>query len=158
MLTANAINMRNDVIISTGVLIGLFFTFILKLPILDTITGLIISLFIIRSSISIFIDSNVELMDGVKDPTIYDKIFEAIKKVPQAHNPHRVRSREIGNMYMIALDIEVDENITVKKAHEIVDMVEKSIHDNVENIYDIVIHVEPEGDCRDNEKFGIDNL
>ena len=45
MLTANAINMRNDVIISSGVLLGLIFTFIFKLPILDSITGLIISLF-----------------------------------------------------------------------------------------------------------------
>lgn len=61
MLTANAINMRNDVIISSGVLLGLIFTFIFKLPILDSITGLIISLFIIKSSIGIFIDSNVEL-------------------------------------------------------------------------------------------------
>ena len=66
LLTANAINMRNDVIISSGVLVGLVFTFIFKLPILDSITGLIISLFIIKSSVSIFIDSNVELMDGVK--------------------------------------------------------------------------------------------
>ena len=41
MLTANAINMRNDVIISSGVLVGLVFTFIFKLPILDSITGLI---------------------------------------------------------------------------------------------------------------------
>lgn len=82
MLTANAINMRNDVIISSGVLLGLIFTFIFKLPILDSITGLIISLFIIKSSISIFMDSNVELMDGVKDVNIYNKIFEAVEKVP----------------------------------------------------------------------------
>ena len=73
MLTANAINMRNDVVISTSVLLGLIFTFIFKLPILDSITGLIISLFIIKSSISIFIDSNVELMDGVKDVNVYNK-------------------------------------------------------------------------------------
>ena len=38
MLTANAINMRNDVVISAGVLLGLIFTFIFKLPILDSIT------------------------------------------------------------------------------------------------------------------------
>ena len=82
MLTANAINMRNDVIISSGVLLGLIFTFIFKLPILDSITGLIISLFIIKSSIGIFIDSNVELMDGVKDVNVYNKIFEAEKQFP----------------------------------------------------------------------------
>ena len=132
MLTANAINMRNDVIISSGVLLGLIFTFIFKLPILDSITGLIISLFIIKSSISIFIDSNVELMDGVKDVNVYNKIFEAVEQVPGASNPHRVRS------------------------HQIADSVEKSIKSSIDNVYDILVHVEPAGECQTDEKFGID--
>ena len=146
MLTANAINMRNDVIISSGVLLGLIFTFIFKLPILDSITGLIISLFIIKSSIGIFIDSNVELMDGVK----------AVETVPGASNPHRVRSRMIGNIYMITLDIEVNPQITITQAHQIADAVEKSIKSSIDNVYDILVHVEPAGECQTDEKFGID--
>ena len=145
MLTANAINMRNDVIISSGVLLGLIFTFIFKLPILDSITGLIISLFIIKSSVGIFMDSNVELMDGVKDVNIYNKIFEAVEKVPGAGNPHRVRSRMIGNLYNITLDIEVDPQMTLMQAHEIADAVEKSIENSIDNVYDILVHVEPDG-------------
>ena len=156
MLTANAINMRNDVIISSGVLLGLIFTFIFKLPILDSITGLIISLFIIKSSISIFMDANVELMDGVKDVNIYNKIFEAVEKVPGAGNPHRVRSRMIGNLYNITLDIEVDPQMTLMQAHEIADAVEKSIENSIDNVYDILVHVEPAGKCQTDEKFGID--
>lgn len=156
MLTANAVNMRNDVIISSGVLLGLIFTFIFKLPILDSITGLIISLFIIKSSISIFMDSNVELMDGVKDVNIYNKIFEAVEKVPGAGNPHRVRSRMIGNLYNITLDIEVDPQMTLMQAHEIADAVEKSIENSIDNVYDILVHVEPAGKCQTDEKFGID--
>ena len=156
MLTANAINMRNDVIISSGVLLGLIFTFIFKLPILDSITGLIISLFIIKSSVGIFMDSNVELMDGVKDVNIYNKIFEAVEKVPGAGNPHRVRSRMIGNLYNITLDIEVDPQMTLMQAHEIADAVEKSFENSIDNVYDILVHVEPAGKCQTDEKFGID--
>lgn len=156
LLTANAVNMRNDVIISSGVLLGLIFTFIFKLPILDSITGLIISLFIIKSSINIFIDSNVELMDGVKDINVYNKIFEAVERVPGAGNPHRVRSRMIGNLYMITLDIEVDPEMTITQAHEIADAVEKSIKCTIDNVYDILVHVEPAGKCQTDEKFGID--
>lgn len=156
MLTANAVNMRNDVIISSGVLLGLIFTFIFKLPVLDSITGLVISLFIVKSSISIFIDSNVELMDGVKDVNVYNKIFEAVEKVPGAANPHRVRSRMIGNLYMITLDIEVNPQITITQAHEIADSVERSIKRSVDNVYDILVHVEPAGKSQENEKFGID--
>ena len=156
LLTANAVNMRNDVVISFGVLLGLIFTFIFKLPILDSITGLIISLFIIKSSVNIFIDSNVELMDGVKDVNVYNKIFKAVEQVPGAGNPHRVRSRMIGNLYLITLDIEVDPQITITQAHEIADSVEKSIKGSIDNVYDILVHVEPAGKCQTDERFGID--
>ena len=156
LLTANAINMRNDVLISTGVLIGLIFTFVLNLPILDTITGVVISIFIIKSSISLFMESNVDLMDGIKDETIYKKIFEAVEKVEGACNPHRVRSRQVGNMFLIAMDIEADGNITLNEAHALTVQVEESLKQSIENIYDIIVHVEPKGEKHAEEKFGID--
>ncbi len=156
MLIANSVNMRNDVLISVGVLVGLVFTFILNLPILDSVAGLVISLFIIWSSVKIFMESNAELLDGVKDETVYNRIFEAVDKVPEAHNPHRARIRIIGNLYMIALDIEVDGNISLNEAHNIAHEVETQIIRTVENIYDIVVHVEPLGKEHPVEKFGID--
>ncbi|MDF9829003.1 cation diffusion facilitator family transporter [Parabacteroides sp. PF5-6] len=155
MLIANAKNMQNDVLISVSVLVGLFFTFILHLPILDTITGLVISGFIIKTSITIFMESNVELMDGVKDESVYEKIFDAVERVPGAHNPHRVRSRQIGGMYMIDLDVEADGKISLYEAHDIAHAVERSIKESVENVYDIVVHIEPEGKCHEAEQFGI---
>ena len=155
MLIANAKNMKNDVIISVGVLVGLLFTFILKVPILDTITGLFISIYIIKSAFDIFMDANVMLMDGVKDSSVYNKIFEAVEQVSGASNPHRVRSRLIGNMYMIALDIEVDGDISLKEAHDIALAVENSIKNTVENVYDIIVHVEPRGQEHCEEKFGL---
>ncbi len=155
MLKANAVNMRNDVLISIGVLAGLAFTFIFKLPILDTVTGLVISVLIIRSSITIFMGSNVELMDGVQDEDVYRKIFEAVERVPGAANPH-VRSRQIGGMYMIMMHIEVDGQITLNKAHDIAHEVEDSIKATIDNIYDIVVHVEPMGELHAGEKFSVD--
>ena len=156
LLTANAVNMRNDVLISLGVLVGLLFTFVFKLPVLDAVTSMIISLFIIKSAISIFMESNIELMDGVKDESVYDKIFEAVAEIPEVSNPHRVRSRMIGNMYMISLDVEVNGDITLNEAHEIANRVEDSIKQKVVNVYDVVVHVEPLGKCHPKEQFGID--
>lgn len=155
LLTANAVNMRNDVFISVGVLVGLAFTFWLRLPILDTATGLIISCLIISSAVKIFMESSVELMDGVSDESIYAKIFSAVDSVPKAHNPHRVRSRKIGNMYIIALDIEVDGAMTITEAHAVANEVEQRIRASIDNIYDIVVHIEPEGCEHASEPFGI---
>lgn len=156
LLIANAVNMRNDVLISLSVLLGLIFTHVFNLPILDVITGLIISFFIIKSAIDIFKDSNVELMDGVQNEAVYDEIFKAVECVKGASNPHRVRSRQIGNMYMIALDIEVDGDISLYQAHQIANDVEDSIRHSINNVYDIVVHVEPNGKDHHIEEFGVD--
>ncbi len=145
MLIANGINMRNDVIISLSVLAGLFFSFILKLPVLDSVTALLVSCFIVWSAIRIFMDSNTELMDGVKDVSVYQKIFDAIDKVEGIRNTHRVRSRSIGNKYMITLDVEADGNLTLDQAHELTMEAERRIRESIPEVYDIVVHIEPFG-------------
>lgn len=155
MLIANGINMRNDVITSLSVLAGLAFTFIFHMPVLDSVTAILVSLFIIKSAIGIFMESNIDLMDGVRDSSVYQKIFEAVAMVPGACNPHRVRSRSIGTKYMIDLDIEVDGNLSVIRAHEISQEVEKRIREKVPEVYDIMVHVEPLGVEHQEEVFGI---
>jgi cation diffusion facilitator family transporter len=147
--------MRNDVLISLSVLLGLFFTFVLRMPLLDIITGLIVSIFIIKTSIGIFIDSTTELLDGVKDTEIYSRIFEAVNKVEGAKHPHRVRSSLLGGLYVVSLDIEADGNITLIEAHHIAEMVEESIKKSIDNIYDVMVHVEPIGIVHAPEPFGV---
>jgi cation diffusion facilitator family transporter len=155
MLMANAKNMQNDVIISVAVLTGLFFTFILRLPIVDTITALAVSVWIMKTAFEIFMQTNLELMDGIKNPSIYKEIFKAIDAVEGVTNPHKVRLRKLGNMYVMDIDIEVEASLTVHEAHEIAHQVEDSIKTKINNIYDIMIHVEPMGDVNKNEKFGV---
>lgn len=160
MLKANAINMRNDVIISAGVLVGLACTFIFKLPILDPIIAILISIYIVYSAIEIFREANLVLMDGISDTSIYKEIIKAVESVPGATNPHRIRSRQVGNMYNIVLDIEADGNLSLNEAHHIAQEVENSIKKSIDNVYDIVVHVEPIGGKHCEEKYGVnkDNL
>jgi cation diffusion facilitator family transporter len=155
MLIANAKNMQNDVLISGGVLAGLFFTFILKLPVLDSITALIVSLLIMKTAFGIFMETTTDLMDGLKNPAVYSKIFEAVESVEGASNPHRMRLRKLGAMFMLELDIEVNGRLTVRDSHNIAHLVEEKLRTTVKNLYDVVIHVEPTGDGMDGEKFGV---
>lgn len=154
MLVANGVNMRTDMITSLSVLAGLFFSFVLNIPVLDSVTAILVSCFIVRSSIKIFMDSNIELMDGVKDVSVYQKIFDALHKVQGVGNPHRVRSRSIGGKYMITLDVEADGNMTLWQAHTLANQVEQSIRDSIPEVYDIVVHIEPFG-THPEEVFGI---
>jgi cation diffusion facilitator family transporter len=154
MLIANARNMQNDVLISVSVLTGLIFTIFLKLPILDSITALIVSAWIIKVSYEVFKQTNEELMEANSDPEVYKRIFEAVAKVHHAFNPHRLRTRRLGNLLIVEMDIEVDANMTVKESHEIAMQVENEIKETIPKIYDVLIHIEPLGN-EEEERYGL---
>ncbi len=155
MLRANGRNMQNDVIISASVLLGLVLTHVFHYPLLDVITALVVSLWIIFVAIRIIIASSRELMDGVEDQSIYASIVEAVGKVNGAGNPHRIRARKMAHYYMIALDIEVDGNKSLFEGHRIGHEVEDQIRKAIPSTYDVVVHVEPVGDLNPDEAFGV---
>jgi len=155
MLIANGKNMQNDIIISIGVLIGLLFTNILKISLIDSITAFIVSLWIMKTAFEIFLETSNELMDGIEDPSVYNKIFNALCTVDGAFNPHRTRVRKLANMYIIDLDVEVRGSLTVAQAHEIAKKIELVIKESIENVYDIMVHVEPLGNIEKQEKYGL---
>ena len=142
-------------LISATVLIGLLATVLFKVAVIDKIIALAVSIFIMIEAIRIFLKSNVDLMDGIADPELYNKLFKAISHVEGAYNPHRVRARKIGSRFMINLDIEVDPEMSVRKAHDISKKVEDQIKSEIENVYDVMVHVEPKGNLEKDEKFGI---
>jgi cation diffusion facilitator family transporter len=155
MLVANARNMRNDILLSISVLAGLLFIYILGKPLIDRIVAFLISLFIMYEGFRIFMKSNIDLMDGIDNIDVYNRLFDSVHSVRGAHHPHRVRARKIGHYYMINLDIEVDPDLSVKEAHDIAKLVENSIKSNLRNIYDVMVHVEPLGNLEEDEKYGI---
>ena len=155
MLIANAKNMQNDVLISFSVLIGLISSHIFKMPVIDSIAALIVSAWILKVAIQIFLQTNLELMDGTKDYKIYNQIFKAIDSVEGVQNPHRVTVRNIGYKLKIGVDIEVDGNLSLKRAHEISHEVEQSIKSRIDDLFDVSIHVEPIGDNTEEKEYGI---
>jgi cation diffusion facilitator family transporter len=155
MLIANSRNMFNDVVISVMVLAGLIFTFTLKMPAVDTITGFAVSIWIMVVAYRIFMKSNIELMDAVEDASIYEKVFTAISRVEGVSSPHRARIRQIGHQYVIAVDIEIDGSKSLQEAHDLMQEVEEEIRKDVEYVYDILIQTEPLGKDQSKEKFGV---
>jgi cation diffusion facilitator family transporter len=155
MLKANARNMQNDVLISVSVLVGLIFTFWLEMPVLDSVTALIVSIWILKVGFQIFMQTNRDLMDANTEPELYRKVFEAVNQVEGASHPHRVRIRKIGNYHMVALDMEVDGDISSREAHEICVKVENLIQQAINNVFDIMIHIEPAGFAHKEEVYGV---
>lgn len=156
MILANAKNMLTDIFISLSVGIGLITSLLFKISFIDAGIALIVSFFVMKSGFTLFKEQNLELMDGNADEQLYQKLFDAVLAVPGAKNPHKARIRKMATCWDIDLDIEVSGSLTVTKAHEIAQNVEKSIREAIPDVYDIMVHIEPNGlGEHDEEQFGL---
>ncbi len=155
MLRVAAINMKNDIFLSLGVLLGLGITYLTNLPVIDTIIGITLSLWIIKSGASLSLEAYWELMDSMKgQEDMYHKLFTIVEETPGAYNPHKARIRKLGTLYEIHLDIEVHGSLTITEAHEIARSLKQNIKKKIPDVYDILLHVEPMGNI-ENEQFGL---
>jgi cation diffusion facilitator family transporter len=155
MVLANAKNMAGDVALSGGVLVGLCLSQYLGIGIIDSIAACAVGIWVIKSAIEILAEANTELMDGAEDTAAYRAVFDAVRLVKDAGNPHRVRMRRVAGLWVVDIDIEVDPEITVSAAHKIANALETAIKQNVADVYDIMVHIEPRGDTGPAEKYGL---
>jgi cation diffusion facilitator family transporter len=154
MLRANAKNMAGDVLTSAGVLVGLGFSLYLHIGTIDLITAILVGLWVIKNAVGIFLEANAELMDSSDDAS-YRLLFDAVRSVPEAGNPHRTRMRRIAGFWDIDLDIEVDPKLSIGEAHHIACKVEDAVKGRLDGIFDIMVHVEPAGNKQESEGYGL---
>ena len=154
VMIADALNMRNDILISGTVLLGVMLS---KFGLfwMDSVAALVVSIMIIRTAFNIFRETSYELMDGMHDMEIYQEIFDAVESVKGVRNPHKVRVRQVGYKYFVDIDIEVDPNLTVQVGHDIATQVKQAIIARNDRIADVLVHVEPAGNV-EQEPFGLD--
>lgn len=155
MLIANSKNMLNDIVTSSGVLIGLGCIYYFNLPVIDRILAIIIGIWIMITAVRIFTGTVNEIMEGEPDMELYDKVFREVKKIDCFFNPHRVRIRKMGVYYLIEMDVEVEGSMIINDAHNNVKVLENNIRASIPNIYDIVIHIEPRGNIEHQECWGL---
>ncbi|HAK68422.1 MAG TPA: cation transporter [Treponema sp.] len=157
MIKANAENMKSDIMLSSSVLVGLGISRLFKIPVLDPIVALLVGLWVVKNGIMLFLDITMELTDGIDDPSLYERLFNAVTSVPGAKNPHKARIRKLASVYDVDLDFEVDPEMSVYDAHELSEQVEDAIRKEIPEVYDVQIHVEPLGsdEHQPKEGFGV---
>ena len=155
MLVANGLNMQTDVMLSVSVFVGLILTHLLNMPVIDKILAALLGIWIIKVAYGIFMETNFELMDRSADKELYEKVFRIIDKIKGVKNPHRVRIRKIGNNIMIAVDLEMDGSLTLYRAHQLSHEVEQKLKEEIQDVFDVAIHIEPFGDNIEEKSFGI---
>ena len=142
LILANSKDHLNDTIITSLNLISCILSSY-NIFFLDVIVGSIISLWIMYTAIKLFIESYNVLMDKSISLETKNKVLDIIKEEKQVKKIIHFNSTPVGYRYQISFTIYVDGNMSTFDSHEIANNLEEKIIDEVEEIYLVVIHVNP---------------
>jgi cation diffusion facilitator family transporter len=144
-LKANAWHHRSDALSSIGTLIGIGGAIILgdRWAILDPIASIIVSVFIFKVAIEIFIPSINELMESSLTREEVRLIKNIITSNDHVKSYHKLRTRRIGTKIAIEVHLLLDDSIDLKTAHEVATKTENQIKTAFSNASIVTIHMEP---------------
>ena len=141
VLTATAKDSKSDVIATSATLIALICSLFTALPV-DGVMGLLVSVFILKSGYDIVKDTVDELLGKPADPEIINHIKEYVLKNDKIIGIHDLIIHSYGPGNMIgSCHVEVKSNELFTEVHDIVDSIEREIHNNL-NIL-MTIHMDP---------------
>ena len=142
LILANSKDHLNDTIITSLNLISCVLSSY-NIFFLEGIVGSIISIWIMYTAIKLFIESYNVLMDKSISIETKNKVLDIIKEEKQVKKVIHFNSTPVGYKYQISFTIYVDGNMSTFDSHEIANNLEEKIVDKVEEIYLVVIHVNP---------------
>ena len=142
LLEANSKDHRNDAILTSLNFISIILS-LYNIKFVDGLVGMIIAIWIMISSIKIFLKSYDVLMDKSISNGTKKQVYEIIKNYDEIKRVNHFNSTPIGYKYQISFTIFVDGSLSTYESHEIADRLEKEITKKIDEIYLAVIHVNP---------------
>ena len=142
LVKANSKDHFNDMIITSVNLISCLLS-LKGIYFLDGVVGIIISLWIMYTSIKLFIESYNVLMDKSISIETKNEVYEIIDRHKEVKKVIHFNSTPVGYKYQITFTIYVDGNMSTFDSHNIANKLEKEIIKEIEEIYLVIIHVNP---------------
>ncbi len=145
----NAKDHRNDIFATSATAVAIALSLISRatgieaLKYSEPIAAAVMSLFIIKTGIEIIISSTKMLMDAAPDKKIVEGMKDVAKKCDGVKYLNWLKCRSVGRGLIVDLAVEVDENISVKQGHELADNIKSSIQKNFDNVFDVLVHINP---------------
>ena len=142
LVKANSKDHFNDMIITSVNLVSCILS-IYGIYFLDGVVGIIISLWIMYTSIKLFIESYNVLMDKSISIETKNEVYEIIDRHKEIKKVIHFNSTPVGYKYQISFTIYVDGNMSTFDSHDIANKLEKEIIKEIDEIYLVIIHVNP---------------
>jgi cation diffusion facilitator family transporter len=140
-LMASATDHRNDVLVSSAVLVGVVMSNV-GLPLFDPIAAMLVGLWIIRAGFSIGRANIKYLMGEAPPPELLTLIMEKAQAIEGVIGLNDVFAHYVGTAIEVELHIDVDRRISIEEAHGIGEKVQRTIED-MEEISRAFIHIDP---------------
>ncbi|HHV38467.1 MAG TPA: cation transporter [Tepidimicrobium sp.] len=144
-MEADAWHHRSDALSSVGSLVGIFGAR-MGFKALDPIAAIMVSIFIIKVGVDLYIKSIRGLVDESADDKILLKIEDMALSVEGVKKIKDFRTRIFGNKIYVDIEIFVDGDITVKEGHDIAEKVHDVIEERICDVKHCMVHVEPATD------------
>lgn len=145
ILKANAWHSRSDAISSAIVLVGVAGS-MAGLVYLDAVAAVIVAIMIAKIGWDLSWHSVRELVDTALDKERVDAIEKAILAVDGVHSLHLLRSRHMGGDALVDVHIQVNPEMSVSEGHQISETVRQKVIDEVDEVCDVTVHIDPEDD------------
>jgi cation diffusion facilitator family transporter len=140
-LIADGQHSRIDGLTSLAAFVGLIGV-ALGFPIADPIAGLVITVVILTVVYSTSRSVLQRLLDAV-DGRVVPSIMKIAREVPGVEGVNDVRARWIGHTLHVIMNIEVDGQLTLLKAHDIAEEVRHRLFHQVKGLSEAIIHTDP---------------
>jgi len=140
-LIADGHHSRIDGLTSLAAFIGLLGVK-LGFPKADPIAGIVITIVIVTVVFSTSRSVMQRLLDAV-DPHVVPSIITIASSVSGVEQVTDVRARWVGHTLHVVMNIEVDAELTLSKAHAIAEEVRHQLFHEVKGISEVLIHTDP---------------
>lgn len=145
MLKANAWHSRSDAISSVVVVIGVAGT-MAGLNYLDAVAAVIVGAMVGKIGWDLAWQSVHELVDTGLDPERVEVIRQEVLSVGGVRELHMLRTRMMGGEALVDVHVLVDPRLSVSEGHYIGEKVRRRLIEDVEEVADVMVHIDPEDD------------
>ncbi len=154
MLKANAWHSRTDAISSIVVVIGVAGT-MAGLEYLDAVAAVVVGVMVAKIGWDLAWQSLHELVDAALEPERVENIRREILSVGGVRELHMLRTRMMGGDALVDVHVLVDPKVSVSEGHYIGEKVRQRLLDKVDEVSDVMVHVDPENDEKQKPSLGL---
>ena len=146
IVSANAWHHRSDALSSIGTSIGICGAIFLgeRWRVLDPITSIIVSIFIMKVAYGLIASAVSELLEGSLPDEVEREIIDIANNEEGVSDVHHLMTRKIGKIIAIEMHIWVSPTMPVSQAHEHATHIEQSLRQRFGEDTHVGIHIEPQ--------------